>query len=209
MCCRYHVSGVVTQELLDEGILPDSVWDIRDGNGTERPGYGDQGLWTDSDIRPSDMAPVIIGRQGRLTLAGMRWGLQAYEKGRLLINARAESALDRPMFMEGVRHRRCVAVADHFYEWDREKQKVEFSLKDGGLLCMAAFYNVQQGAPRCILLTTSANESMASVHDRMPLVIPRADMRRWICDDEAAGQMLRQGALMLKSRREYEQLSLF
>ena len=76
-----------------------------------------------------------------LELTEMHWGFPQYQKKGLLINARAETALERKTFRESVLHRRCVIPARHFYEWDFDKNKVTFFREDRPVLFMAGFYN--------------------------------------------------------------------
>ena len=71
----------------------------------------------------------------------MQWGFPQYQKKGLLINARAETALERKSFRDSVLHRRCVIPARHFYEWDSDKNKVTFFRKDAAVVYMAGFYN--------------------------------------------------------------------
>ena len=80
------------------------------------------------DIYPSMEAPVILKNEGEgLKAASMAWGFPGREKKQLLINARAETALERPSFSRAVSHRRCVIPARWFYEWNPEKEKADFS----------------------------------------------------------------------------------
>ena len=106
-----------------------------------------------------------------LELNEMHWGFLQYQKKGLLINARAETALERRTFRESVLHRRCVIPARHFYEWDSDKNKVIFFREDRPVLFMAGFYNRFQDGARFIILTTEANASVGPVHNRMPLVL--------------------------------------
>lgn len=144
------------------------------------------------DIYPSQPAGILTchSRQKNPLLAGsaaenstalelneMHWGFLQYQKKGLLINARAETALERRTFRESVLHRRCVIPARHFYEWDSDKNKVIFFREDRPVLFMAGFYNRFQDEERFIILTTQANASVSPVHNRMPLVLENGDIR--------------------------------
>ena len=85
----------------------------------------------------------------------------------LVINARAETAGEKPLFRESVAARRCVIPSTGFYEWDRDKRKHLFRL-----------------------LTTAANASMAPIHDRMPLVLRREQLEPWLREPEIAAALL-------------------
>ena len=81
------------------------------------------------DVRPSDCAPVICLKNGQMFAVRQRWGFTS-EGGKLVINARAESALDKPMFSESLLKRRLVIPADGFYEWNSQREKHIFIWRD-------------------------------------------------------------------------------
>ncbi|MBQ6588375.1 MAG: SOS response-associated peptidase family protein [Butyrivibrio sp.] len=143
-----------------------------------------------------------------IRVTNMFWGLEGKDK-KLVINARAESALDKQMFADSMAHRRCVMPAEGFYEWDRDKNKVTFYRSDKRPIYLAGFYGMSNNRDSFVILTTKANESMIKVHDRMPLMIEKGRVRDWLYDIDAAKEMLAMDMPLLESKREYEQLSLF
>ena len=144
-----------------------------------------------------------------LELNEMHWGFLQYQKKGLLINARAETALERRTFRESVLHRRCVIPARHFYEWDSDKNKVIFFREDRPVLFMAGFYNRFQDDERFIILTTQANASVSPVHNRMPLVLDEGELEDWVYDDKFTEYALHKTSPELWREQEYEQQSLF
>ena len=144
------------------------------------------------------------------TLAMLRWGLiPAWARepniGYKLINARAETAAEKPFFRSAWRHRRCMIPADGFYEWKREgktRQPWLFGLQDGAPFAFAGLWEcwtVPQGAPltgslaergpgdtveTCTILTTAANETVAPVHGRMPVILPRDAYGPWLAGED-------------------------
>lgn len=144
-----------------------------------------------------------------LELNEMHWGFLQYQKKGLLINARAETALERRTFRESVLHRRCVIPARHFYEWDSDKNKVIFFREDRPVLFMAGFYNRFQDGARFIILTTEANASVGPVHNRMPLVLDEGELEDWVYDDKFTEYALHKIPPELWREQEYEQQSLF
>ena len=144
-----------------------------------------------------------------LELNEMRWGFPQYQKKGLLINARAETALERKTFRESVLHRRCVIPARHFYEWDSEKNKVTFFREDRPVLFMAGFYSWFQDDERFIILTTQANASVSPVHNRMPVVLDESELEDWVYDDKFTEYALHKIPPKLWRKQEYEQQSLF
>lgn len=162
------------------------------------------------DIRPTNQSLVITaGADNRLAPALQRWGLpDSYHKS-TIINARAETALEKRMFRDSVASRRLAVPAARFYEWDREKQKVAFYRKGRPALYMAGFYSPGEDGWNFCILTTEANSSVGGVHDRMPLVIEREQVRDWILDGDRTAEFLTGRPPQLDQERDYEQLSLF
>ncbi len=192
MCGRYYIDSDVEREIYR------IAQEIDENMREERTG----------DIYPSQDAPVIYGRGDSLRGGKMKWGLTGKDKS-LLINARAETALERPTFSDSVRQRRCVIPARHFYEWNREKQKVTFYRKEKATLYLAGFYRGQEDGPHFIILTTEANASVRPVHERMPLILEEEEIRLWIGEDSRVGSFLNKSSPLLERRQDYEQMSLF
>ncbi len=161
------------------------------------------------DIYPSQDATVLIGKGSGLRLQEMKWGFPQYHKKGLLINARAETVLERKMFRDSVLRRRCIIPAKHFYEWDSEKNQATFFRKDESVLYMAGFYNRFQDEDRFIIITTQANASVSQIHDRMPLILEKEELEKWIYDDGFLNSALQKIPVQLNKRQEYEQQSLF
>ena len=135
------------------------------------------------------------------------WGFPGFDKGRLLINARAESVKDRPTFADSFAGRRCALPAAGFYEWDKKKEKVIFTLPDRPILYLAGIYRPYGAENRFVVLTREANASMEPVHDRMPLILSGEEVVPWVSDAAKAGDILTKELPMLKAERPYEQIS--
>lgn len=145
--------------------------------------------WRPGEICPSAAAPVLLGGRNGLHVSLMSWGYPA--TGHLVINARAESAAEKPMFRESVANRRCVIPSTGFFEWDTEKKKYFFKLPGEPILYMAGLWTKYQGRPCYTILITAANASMQPIHDRMPVVLPRSKLQAWLEDSSASEEMLR------------------
>lgn len=193
MCGRYYVDEETVGEI--ERVVREVDEKLRGG----RTG----------DVFPSQPAAVLTGKVPGMKAEMMKWGFLQNHKNGLLINARAETCLERRTFRDSVLHRRCIIPAKRFYEWDSRKNKVAFSKKNMPVLYMAGFYNVFQGEERFIILTTQANASVASVHDRMPLLMEARELEDWIYDDSFLEFALCKTPALLEGMRDYEQLSLF
>ena len=169
-----------------------------------------RGMQADRDIYPTDDAAVIIrNAAGGIKLSKVKWGYPGINGSGIIINARAESALDKKMFEGGIRRRRAVIPAEYFYEWSRNKEKNTFRRKDRDTVYMAGFYDLTDAGERFIILTTQANASMIKIHDRMPLILEKGQIKDWVLDDTAVDHFLRQTPVLLDRETEYEQQTLF
>lgn len=141
------------------------------------------------DICPAGTAPVLVARGGRIVGAFQTWGMRRY--GKTIINARAETATEKPMFRRNILDQRCVIPASAYYEWDAGRHKYRFSIP-GQPLYFAGLYDVdaQTGGDRFVILTTKPNAAVQDIHDRMPLILRREDVRPWLTDHGAALALL-------------------
>ena len=141
------------------------------------------------NVMPSQMMPVIIGGEPP-HLELMQWGfIPSWSKdGKGFINARAETVAERPAFRQALRFQRCLVPAGGFYEWrqtPRGKVPHYIHLKDARLFSFAGIYstwtNPQGEEVRTYaIITTEANELMAPIHNRMPVILRREDEATWL-----------------------------
>ncbi len=157
------------------------------------------------NFAPTQRLPVLVSRERQLSLFPMTWGLLpawAVRKGSStrLVNARAETALQLPTFRDSMRDRRCVIIANGFFEWRRDANDKPlapyyFHPRDASWLAMAGVYQsaVSDGSPECCVLTTSPNAEMEPVHDRMPCILSVNEITAWLQAESApqAAQYLR------------------
>jgi putative SOS response-associated peptidase YedK len=155
-----------------------------------RLGGGDE-VYERFNVAPTQDVPAVVqDRHGRRSEI-MRWGLvprwaRELNTGLSLINARAETLATSRAFgglVERSSHR-CLVLADGFYEWiasedpKQPRQPLRFSLEAGGSFCFAGLWTTWRSSVRsCTVVTTQANELVAPVHDRMPVVL--ADPAAW------------------------------
>ncbi|MEJ7843416.1 MAG: SOS response-associated peptidase [Rubrobacter sp.] len=159
----------------------------------------------DGDLHPNfnvaptqEVAAVVAGNGGR-RLEMLRWGLVPSWAddpgiGARMINARSETAPEKPSFRGAFRRRRCLIPADGFYEWKREvggKQPFYIHMGDGRPFAFAGLWESwNDGEIRsCTILTTSANDLVGPVHERMPVILPAGDRDAWL-DPEAEREEL-------------------
>jgi putative SOS response-associated peptidase YedK len=144
------------------------------------------------NIAPTtDVLVVRAGDGGRLA-ARVRWGLvprwaRDPAIGGKLNNARAETVAEKPSFRDAFRRRRCLIPASGFYEWRREgerKQPYYVYPANGEVFAFAGLWESWRGEgaalETCAIVTTEANAVMAPIHDRMPVIVARADYARWL-----------------------------
>jgi len=145
------------------------------------------------NVAPTQPIPIVRLDEGQCHFALMRWGLiPAWVKDpktfSLLINARAESVLDKPAFRNAMRRRRCLIPADGFYEWREtggRKQAFFVRRKDGAPFAFAGLYETWTGPngeelDTAAIVTTNANRTLSVIHDRMPVILPVEAFDLWL-----------------------------
>jgi putative SOS response-associated peptidase YedK len=147
------------------------------------------------NIAPAQPVPVVLMTPERPTrrLVKLRWGLipswaRDASIGARMINARAESVASKPSFRAAFRRRRCLVVADGFYEWQKlqhRKQPFYVHLRNGRPFALAGLWERWEGADggaidSCTIITTEPNELMAPLHNRMPAILQPGDYALWL-----------------------------
>ena len=143
-------------------------------------------------VRPKVSAQSPEQSEQRFQL--LRWGLiPSWAKdpaiGSRLINARSETVTEKPSFRAAFRQRRCLVLADGFYEWQRQERKKQpfyFRLQDGQPFAFAGLWerwkapDDGEAVESCTILTTEANELLRPIHDRMPVILDPKDYELWL-----------------------------
>jgi len=203
MCGRY----TITKDLSELNRLVDFICSV----GDFKPRF---------NVAPRQQVPVLVWEDGKTVLKPMRWGLiPSWAKdesvGNAHINARSETLESRNAFREAFKKRRCLIPADSFYEWqEREGKRQPFRvmLKSGEPFCFAGLWErwikpLSLGQPDTDLeepppsqtvesftiITTQANETIAPLHHRMPVMVQPAHYRWWL--ENKTGSELFQSAL--------------
>lgn len=161
-----------------------------------------EGLQPRFNIAPSQ--PVaVVPNDGRNQLDYFVWGLiPSWAKdpsiGNRMINARAETLLEKPSFRSAFRRRRCLVLADGFYEWkqgERGKTPMYIRLASGKPFAFAGLWeswNALDGSNvlSCTIITTQPNDLMATIHNRMPVILPEQAYPTWLETGEGDVQRL-------------------
>jgi len=153
------------------------------------------------NIAPTQPALIVREVDRRRVATLVRWGLVPFWAddiaiGNRMINARAETVAEKPAFRAAFRRRRCLVPADGYYEWqtrDGRKQPYLIAPADGGCFALAGLWELWQRDGNELetmsLLTCGANQTLSAIHDRMPVVIARADYATWLAVDTPAKQL--------------------
>jgi putative SOS response-associated peptidase YedK len=149
------------------------------------------------NVAPTQQVAAVLEEGGERHLELLRWGLIPSWAddpgiGSRMINARAETAPEKPSFRRAFRERRCLIPADGFYEWRRTngaKQPYYIRMKEGRPFAFAGLWESwkDDGDPEirsCTILTTGPNDLLAEIHDRMPVILPAGSYDAWL-DPEA------------------------
>lgn len=141
-------------------------------------------LQPEGEIFPSSVLPVLaVNKAGQQRVFPMKWGFSG-PKG-LLINARVETAAEKPTFSEPWAAHRCVIPASWYFEWEHDEkkkpwQKYALRPEEQGPVWLAGLYRMEEGLPVFVILTRPADECVSWMHDRMPVMLHKADVSGWI-----------------------------
>jgi putative SOS response-associated peptidase YedK len=138
------------------------------------------------NLAPSQESLIVTPAEGGRSARRAHWGftLSRGGKSRLVINARSESADRRPAFRESFTNRRCLVPANGFFEWariGRIRQPYYFTSRETSLVALAGLWSEDaDGRLTYVILTTEANDIVAKVHDRMPVILGRDHHHPWL-----------------------------
>jgi putative SOS response-associated peptidase YedK len=150
------------------------------------------------NIAPSQNVLAVVQHDSACEAAFFQWGLiPSWSKdGKGFINARFETIEDKPSFSESFQRRRCLIPADGFYEWQRSgkiAQPYFFQLQDESVFAFAGIWDEWQGDGKsiasCAIITTRANELLATIHDRMPVILRPESQDPWLDDNSEPGTL--------------------
>lgn len=156
-------------------------------------------------VAPGQPIGVVRMENGQRHFALVRWGfipgwVKEVKPGKLLINARGETVLEKPSFRNAMRRRRCLVPADGYYEWSGEagrKTPYYVQKKDKGLFALAGLWEHWMGSDgseleTAVLMTIDPNAELSVIHDRMPVIIDASDYETWLTGEaENAARLIR------------------
>lgn len=145
--------------------------------------------WSAGEIAPGMRYPVLIEGTEKAGLSVMRWGFPN-PRGGLLINARSESVSARPTFAQSFADRRCAILVSAYFEWSRGAERRKYRFSAQAPLYLAGLWDRFDGEERYVILTRAAAGSMCGIHDRMPVLLPRALVLPYLRSEETASRLL-------------------
>ena len=183
MCCRYYMEmspklRPIVEAAQKSRLYRDNVARIA------RP------LTTGGEVFPDSLVPVLAtNKAGEKAVFPMLWGYNIPGIKRPIANARSESAAEKPAFKEGWATHRCVIPASWYYEWEhtttpagktKAGEKYAILPKDGDMTWLCGIYRMENNYPHFVILTREPGASISFIHDRMPFILPEADVEKWI-----------------------------
>lgn len=193
MCTRFYVEPD-TEEIRDviaeaqKSLLADKF--IRAGNA----------ILTSGEIRPTNVVSVIAtDRRGKRASFPMKWGFQIPGRS-LIVNARTETAAQKPTFKEAWERHRCIIPASWYYEWEHfvgnTGQKItgdKYMIQPLGssMAWLAGLYRIEDNLPVFAVLTKEPTKGLSLIHDRMPLILPKDLIDAWINPESRPEDLLR------------------
>ena len=144
------------------------------------------------NIAPTESVLTVKNVEGR-EAAFMKWGLIPFwakdpKIGSRMINARAETVAEKPAFRNALKKRRCLVLADGYYEWQKTpvgKRPFRIVMRSGEPFAFAGIWETWKDLqgnviPSCTIITTAANDFLSPIHDRMPVILPRESEGMWL-----------------------------
>lgn len=184
MCGRYYIEDDDSAEELRK-IIEEVQRKLDEQNKVEKVKTG--------EIFPTDMVPVIANNKQLIpTPFAMKWGYSLPD-GKLIINARSETAVEKSLFRDGMLNRRCLIPATNYFEWEkRGKEKVKYAINPAQqtMLYMAGIYRIENKKAVFAVLTREPAEQIAFIHDRMPVILSGKMRDAWLDPRIPANEML-------------------
>ncbi len=181
MCGRYYLENTIEMKPFLEKMMESPL--VRRWNDTSA-------VVSAGEIHPTDVVPVIASnRSGKQSVFPMKWG---YNGKTLLINARVETASEKPTFREDWKSHRCIVPASYYFEWEHLKandgktktgDKCIIQPQNSSMTWLCGLYRFENELPHFVILTRDAADPIRFIHDRMPLIMPEDKISEWIKPD--------------------------
>ena len=184
MCCRYYLKendpelAPVMDAALKSPLMP------RFQKAHPAP------LVRSGEVFPTNLVAVVASdRQLKPAVFPMIWGYTVPGRSAPIVNARVETAYEKPAFQEAWKKHRCAIPASWYFEWQhlpaengRNTVKTKYAIQpvDANITWLCGLYRIENGLPVFVVLTNEASEDVAHIHDRMPVILPKGAIRQWV-----------------------------
>lgn len=195
MCCRCHMEDHDPELAQILGIAIKSPLISRIQKVRPTP------LVQSGEVFPTNLVAAIASdKQRNAAIFPMIWGFTAQGRSAPIINARVESAGEKPTFREAWKEHRCAIPVSWYYEWQhlpspdgRSTIKTKYAIqpREAGVTWLCGLYRLEDGIPVFVILTREPSEGIAHIHDRMPLILPKTAIRDWVNPCVKAEDMMR------------------
>ena len=192
MCTRFYV-------LPDTDEIREIVEEVQRSLLSQKFIRAGNAVLTSGEMRPTNVLPVIAtGRSGKRAAFPMKWGFQIPGRS-LIVNARTETAAQKPTFRESWERHRCVIPASWYYEWEhltgnagQKKTGAKYMIQPRGsdMTWLCGIYRMEEGLPAFAVLTREPAGELGRIHDRMPLILPGNLVDEWIRPDTRPEDLL-------------------
>lgn len=192
MCTRFYVEP-------DTEEIRDIIAEVQKSQLSGKFIKAGSAILTSGEIRPTNVVPVIApGKNGKKAAFPMKWGVQIPKRS-LIVNARTETAAEKPTFKEAWEKHRCIIPASWYYEWEhlignagQKKNGDKYMIQPRGssMTWLAGLYRIEDGLPVFTVLTKEPTEELRHIHDRMPLIFPKDLIDDWIRPDTNPKELL-------------------
>ena len=162
------------------------------------------------EIFPANIAPIVRMVDGKVEIERGTWGFPKWDGKGVIINARSDTAFDKPMFAKPLKRSRCVVPSTGFYEWTHEGKKAVdkylFRQPETPMLYFAGMVDRFKGADgemrdHFVILTQNPNKCVAPFHDRMPVILQKSELVKWLRhDDYVRSVFVREGPELIPTK---------
>lgn len=153
--------------------------------------YRGNSIKTEGEIRPTDVVPVLAPNpRGEQTVYPMKWGYtNPHKGGNLLLNAKSETAYQKPTFKYDWLNHRCIIPATYYFEWEHLRgndgttkvgDRYMIQPKNEYVTWLCGLYRIEDNFPTFVVLTREPSKDIEKIHDRMPLILPSSLIGEWI-----------------------------